>query len=98
MTISNQFAEVEDVESVFLCELVDGLTATRTEQAVRATIDTWRARVHAAGLNPDALLEIFKRAQSGVRPTHDAPPRWANASKREFVLVCISVYARGREL
>ena len=97
MTISNQLAGVEEVESAFLCELVDGLTATRTEQAVRVTIDTWNDRVRAAGLDPDALLETFKQGASGVHPTHDAAQRWANANKREFVLVCISVYSRGRK-
>ena len=97
MTISNQLASVEEVESAFLYDLVDALTATRTEQAVRATMDAWKDRVHAAGLEPDALLETFKRGPSSVHPTHVATERWANASKRELVLVCISLYARGRE-
>jgi hypothetical protein len=42
MTMSSQLASVDEVESALLCELVDGLTATRNEQAVRTADDTQR--------------------------------------------------------
>ena len=80
-----------------LCELVDRLTATRNEEAVRTTIDTWRDRVYAAGLDPDALFEAFKQAPAAVHATCDAVPSWANVNKRELVLVCVALYARGQE-
>ncbi|HEY4131506.1 MAG TPA: hypothetical protein VGM50_12885 [Gemmatimonadaceae bacterium] len=97
MTTSSQVVRIEEVESAFLCELVDGLTATRTEHAVRATIAAWKDRVYLAGLDPDALLDTFERVPRGVDPAHEASQRWANASKREFVLACVAVYARGRQ-
>ena len=96
VTMSNQLASGEEVESALLCELVDGLTATRTERAVVAMIDAWTNRVHTAGLDPGALLDTFKGAASAVHPTRDASRRWANASTRELVLVCVELYERER--
>lgn len=96
MTISSELAIIEDVESSFLCELVDRLTATRSERAVRTTIATWKDRVQAAGLDPEGMLAAFSEAPCVVHPCGEVP-RWADASKREFVLVCIAVYARRRD-
>jgi hypothetical protein len=96
MTMLNELASVEQVESVFLCELVDRLTATRNEQAVRTTIDAWKDRVQGAGLDPDGVLTAFQAASRVVQPPRDKTQSWANANKREFVLACIAVYTRGR--
>lgn len=96
MTMSSQLATLEEVQSAFLCELVDGLTATRNEQAVRTTIDAWTDRVQAAGLDPNEVLAAFKEAPAVVHPSGDESPRWANPNKREFVLACFALYSRGR--
>ena len=96
-TRSTQLADFEEVESALLCELVDGLTATRSTEAVRTTIDTWKDRVQAAGVDPEEMLEVFKQGHSAVPPLRDAGQRWKDASKREFVLVCVAVYTRGCE-
>lgn len=97
MMLPSQLATMAEVESTLLCELVDGLTATRTEQAVRATIDSWKNRVHAAGLDSDRVLAAFREARSVETPWCDDAQRWADPDKREFVLACVAVYVRGRE-
>ena len=95
--MTTQLPDFEEVESSFLCELVDGLTTTRSAEAVRTTIETWKDRVQAAGVDPEEMLEAFKQGHCPVPPRRDAAQRWADASKREFVLVCVAVYTRGRE-
>lgn len=94
--MSSQLATLDDADSTFLCELVDGLTATRDEQAVRTTIDAWKDRVQAAGLDPDEVLAAFREAPSTAQPSGDDSQRWANPNKREFVLACVALYSRGR--
>jgi hypothetical protein len=96
MTMSSRLATVDEVESGFLCDLVDGLTATRSEHAVRVTIDAWKERVQAAGLDPDEALVAFRESPPVADLSRDDPQRWANPNKRGFVLACIALYSHGR--
>lgn len=87
---------VDETQAALLCQLVDGLAATRNEEALRSTIDSWRTRVDAAGYDSGELLDLFERARRVPHRRWSDSHRWANADKREFILVCIDVYSRGR--
>ena len=79
----------------FIRELVNGLTATRSESAVRATIDEWKMRVQAADLDPGKILDAYRAACRDPQPLHSESRRWVDPDTREFVLVCIDLYSRG---
>jgi hypothetical protein len=93
MTPPSAAPGVDAEQAALIGELVTGLTATRDEAALHRTVDRWKDRVRAGGLDPDALIDLFKCA----RPDPDGvagDATWARADKREFVLVCIEVYGR----
>jgi len=79
-----------------LCELVDNLTSTRNEAEIRSTIREWIGRARSAGMDPDELLDLFRRTKGDVRSARRAGWSWTSPDKREFVLVCIKVYSRTR--
>ncbi len=82
------------VQARLLSELVAGLTATRNETALCRTIDCWKARVRACGLDPDALIDLVRRECAPDRHNVLRDNTWIRADKREFALVCIEVYMR----
>jgi hypothetical protein len=94
-SIDLDLVNVDETQSVLLCGLVDDLAATRNEEGVRATIDAWRTRVAAAGYDAAKLLDFFERTRPVPRRRRGDSQRWADADKREFILVCIEVYSRG---
>jgi len=81
-------------ETQFIHELVDGLTATRSEEALCATIDEWKSRVRAADLDPGEILDAYRTACRDPQPPRNDSRRWVDPDTREFVLVCIDVYSR----
>ena len=79
-----------------LCELVDNLTMTRDEAGIRSTIREWIGRARSAGMDPDELLDLFRRTKGDVHSAKRDGWSWTSPDKREFVLVCIEVYSRTR--
>jgi hypothetical protein len=94
MMTSSIEGDSDAVQAQFLFELVVGLTATRNEPSLRRTIDCWKARVRAGGLDPDALIDLVRRAYALDRENLSCDSSLIAADKREFVLVCLEVYVR----
>jgi hypothetical protein len=90
-------AGVGEGQSTLLCELVDDLAATRSEAGIRATIEAWKTRVDGAGYDASELLALFDRTRPVPRRCRGGSQRWADADKREFILVCIEVYSRPQQ-
>jgi hypothetical protein len=86
--------QVDGEQCRLLCDLVDGLTRTRDETGVRSTIRDWTARARSAGLDPDKVLDLFRRTKGDVHSARRDGWSWTHPDKREFVLVCIEVYSR----
>ena len=85
---------VDAVQAAFLGDLVAGLTATRDEPGLCRTIECWKARVRADGLDPDALIDLVRRECTPDPDTLRCDSTCIRADKREFVLTCIDVYMR----
>jgi hypothetical protein len=90
--------QVDGKQCRLLCDLVDGLTRTRDEAGVRSTIREWTGRARSAGLDPDKVLDLFRRTKGDVHSASRDGWSWTNPDKREFVLVCIEVYSRAGPL
>jgi hypothetical protein len=86
--------QVDEKQCRLLCDLVDGLTRTRDEAGVRITIREWTGRARSAGLDPEKVLDLFRRTKGDVHSARRDGWSWTNPDKREFVLVCIEVYSR----
>ena len=71
--------------------------ATRSAEAVRATIDTWKDRVQAAGVDPDEMLEVLKHGHSAVRTTAQCCTKMGGCEQAGIRAgVCRRVCARAR--